>query len=92
MKCHALLLFTVSVVTAAEPPPVKVLQGFDPVELAAGREVAGQEKLTEVRGRYLYQFATEENRRTFAAQAERYAVQFGGACMKMGALSGKGSP
>ncbi len=75
---------------AAEPQ--LVLRGLDPIELVAGREVPGRPAISSVRGAYRYQFASEENKRRFEAGGERYAVQIGGACAKMGPLSGKGSP
>jgi YHS domain-containing protein len=68
------------------------LKGLDPVELSAGKEVAGKDSITAKAGRFTYQFANEANKSTFLAAPEKYGIQFGGACMKMGPLSGYGSP
>lgn len=68
------------------------LKGLDPVELSAGKEVAGKDSITAKAGRFTYQFASEANKATFLAAPEKYGIQFGGACMKMGPLSGYGSP
>src|SRR5262245_46556699 len=79
--------------TRAESPKIAdALKGLDPVELVAGREVPGQAELTTVRGLFRYQFANPANKAAFEKEPERYAVQFGGVCMKMGPLSGQGSP
>lgn len=66
------------------------LRGLDPVELTTGQEVAGAPGLVEIFGRYRYSFRNEDNRRLFLANKERYSIQFGGACMRMGPLSGGG--
>jgi YHS domain-containing protein len=71
---------------------VTALKGYDPVELVTGREVAGKEGLAVVRGRFRYLFATPANKVTFEKAPEAFAVQFGGACGKMGPLSGGGHP
>jgi YHS domain-containing protein len=83
-------LLLVSGFAAAEPEAAPALKGNDPVALAAGRELSGSPRLEVTRGRYRYLFANEENRRKFQAAPERYAIQFGGACMRMGPLSGGG--
>lgn len=68
------------------------LKGFDPIDLAAGTERSGSEDLTSVHGRFRYRFATAANLETFRADPERHAIQFGGACARMGPLSGGGDP
>lgn len=77
---------------AKRPGPVLVLAGHDPVALCEGREVAGSEVLTTDWGRYRYRFESEQSRARFLADPVRWAVQNGGACGKMGPLSGLGSP
>lgn len=64
----------------------------DPVELLAGREVDGQSELALTHGGYRYLFASRENLAAFERQPEKYEIQLGGACARMGALSGLGSP
>lgn len=73
---------------AADP----ALDGHDPVSLCLGKQQAGDPNLTATAGRFTYRFATEESRKKFLAAPEQYGIQFGGACMKMGPLSGYGSP
>ncbi|MCG3127495.1 MAG: hypothetical protein CHACPFDD_02355 [Phycisphaerae bacterium] len=63
----------------------------DSVELVAGREVAGQPEIAHVHGGYRYLFASRENLATFQRQPEKFEIQLGGACARMGALSGLGS-
>jgi YHS domain-containing protein len=71
-------------------PTTLVLKGFDPVELLAGREVAGEAQYAAEFGRHEYRFVSQENLKRFQKEPLRYAVQNGGACGKMGALTGKG--
>lgn len=84
--CCALGL--VAGLSAAEP----ALNGLDPVALCQGREQPGDPAITATAGRFTYRFATDDSRKTFLAEPERYGIQFGGACMRMGPLSGYGSP
>ncbi len=77
---------------AAAPAVVVALGGLDPVALLAGQEVAGNPELSAERGLYRYQFANEENRARFLAAPADYSIQLGGACARMGPLSGLGSP
>ncbi|MHC4947085.1 MAG: hypothetical protein ACYTG1_02325 [Planctomycetota bacterium] len=63
----------------------------DPVALVKdGREVAGREDLALEHHRYRYLFATEANRDSFLIHPARYEIQLGGACGRMGPLSGAG--
>ena len=70
---------------------IPVLRGLDPVALCEGREVPGSDTITATHEGYLYRFADEQSRERFHADRERYAVQMGGACGRMGPLSGKGA-
>ncbi len=79
-------------ISAAEPARVLVLGGLDPVELVQGNEKQGQEKLFVEYGKFRYQFANAANKAAFEKAPLKYAVQFGGACGKMGPLSSGGSP
>src|SRR5215510_10496247 len=70
--------------------PGRTLQ-VDAVELVRGQEVAGDPAISTSRGRFWYQFANDANRAEFLSDPERYEIQFGGACARMGPLSGVGS-
>jgi len=64
---------------------------IDVVELVAGREVPGLEEHALEHAGHRYLFASEASRRAFEADPARYEVQMGGACARMGPLSGLGS-
>lgn len=64
----------------------------DPVELVRGREVPGDPQITTDHYRFRYQFASEENREEFLRSPSLYEIQLGGACGRMGPLSGTGRP
>ena len=74
------------------PAQQPALRGFDPVALCGGKELAGKPDLVADRDGVRYLFATEDNRATFTASPARYEIQFGGACARMGPLSGAGDP
>lgn len=63
---------------------------MDPVELVGGKEVPGDPGLTVERDGFVYRFASERNRGKFLADPPRYELADGGACGRMGALSGLG--
>lgn len=57
-----------------------------------GDETPGtQAYVTDLNG-YRYLFVSEANREVFLRAPEQYEVQLGGACGRMGELSGRGSP
>lgn len=64
------------------------LRGLDPVELAEGRAVEGDPKRAIERGGFRYVFAGDASRARFEAQPERFEIQMGGGCGRMGPLSG----
>jgi YHS domain-containing protein len=64
--------------------PIIPLEGLDPVLLTQGKEVLGKPAITSTRGRFKYVFATEENKAMFEKQPERYEIQLGGTCARMG--------
>jgi len=76
----------------ADPSPVIALSGFDPVALTQGTETKGKDELQTTRGRYRYLFASAVNKAKFESAPEKYGIQLDGYCMKMGPLSGRGSP
>ncbi len=61
---------------------------FDVVEILAGRSTPGKDSIAADHGRFVYWFATEQNRDTFRRNPDRYEIQLGGACARMGPLSG----
>jgi YHS domain-containing protein len=75
---------------AGYPDPDRTLR-VDAVELLAGREVSGQERYTHTRGRYTYWFASPRTLAAFQADPQRFEIQLGGACARMGPLSGPGT-
>lgn len=86
----AMLVLRAGTIDAVEPVPA--LKGFDPVALADGKEVSGRSDLTATHGIYRYQFVDEANRRKFLSDPERFAIQMGGGCARMGPLAGLGNP
>jgi YHS domain-containing protein len=64
----------------------------DPVALAQGTELPGDEALSAEHYRFRYLFASEENRARFLKAPQRYEIQLGGGCGRMGPLSGVGRP
>lgn len=93
LKPFALLLFLLaSLFAAGEVRAADRVFTKDVVDLIAGKETDGREDLSVMRDAYTYRFATPENKAAFEADPERFAVQYGGACARMGALSGEGDP
>lgn len=74
------------------PPPRLAVRGLDPIELCQGKETPGREDLAASRGSYTYRFASEQSRASFERDPQRYEIQWGGACARMGPLSGRGDP
>jgi YHS domain-containing protein len=64
--------------------PREALDGVDPVLLIQGKEVQGKNDFTVVRGRFTYLFASAENKATFEKQPDKYEIQLGGMCARMG--------
>ena len=75
---------------AAGTPQDRATFLLDPVELLAGREVPGRSELAIERYGWTYRFAEESNREAFLTEPERYEAAYGGACARMGPLSGLG--
>jgi putative intracellular protease/amidase/YHS domain-containing protein len=65
-----------------------VLKGLDPVALAKGKELAGNKDITSTKNGFRYQFATEENRKTFEREPGRYSIQLDGHCAAMPSAQG----
>jgi YHS domain-containing protein len=60
------------------------LEGLDPVLLAGGKEVQGDEKISVKRGRFRYLFANAETKAAFEREPGRYEIQLEGTCARMG--------
>jgi len=69
---------------------VLALAGRDPIALCEGREANGEAAWSASRGRFTYQFENEAALARFRAEPERYEIQWGGGCGRMGPLSGTG--
>ncbi len=72
------------------PAPDRTLR-VDAVDLLRGAETPGLAEFSERRAQFTYWFASEANRAAFRADPARYEIQLGGACARMGPLSGEGS-
>ncbi|MFN0131950.1 MAG: YHS domain-containing protein [Phycisphaerales bacterium] len=95
---HRLVAFVASVATVgcaqaqeAKAPKASRMLAVDAVELVNGKEVEGAEDRFTDRHGFRYRFASAENKAAFDRDPERYEIQLGGACAKMGPLSGTGS-
>lgn len=65
---------------------------FDVVRLLEGDDVAGRDDLVAEHLGFRYRFADEASRARFLGEPEAFAIQLGGSCGRMGALSGRGDP
>ena len=83
---------TATVLAVDQVEPQTCLKGLDPVALAQGQERAGDKSVSITRGRFRYLFADAANKAAFEMDPDRYAVQFGGCCGRMGSLAGFGHP
>ena len=63
---------------------VEALYGFDPVLVVQGQEVLGDEEIFVVHEGFLYLFVSEDNKALFESDPERYGIQLGGVCARMG--------
>lgn len=60
--------------------------------LTRNEEQPGQDDLSHRHGNFVYLFATDASREAFKADPARFEIQLGGACARMGALSGCADP
>jgi YHS domain-containing protein len=78
--------------SAQNPPPREALDRVDPVVLLTqGKEIDGKADLKVLRGGFEYFFSTPETKAAFEKTPEKYEIQLGGACARMGPSSG-GNP
>ena len=75
---------------SAQDPSMLALGGNDPILLGQGKETAGDPAFSAEHYLYLYRFVDAANRELFRKDPERYGIQMGGGCGRMGPASGKG--
>jgi YHS domain-containing protein len=79
------MLFVATAVRAQNAPAKEALDGIDPVILLTqGKEVSGKADLKVVRDKFAYLFSTPETKAAFEKSPEKYQIQLGGACARMG--------
>jgi YHS domain-containing protein len=76
---------------AQQRQPIIPLEGLDPVLLTQGKQVQGEMNISVTRGGFQYLFANAENKALFEKEPQRYEIQLGGACARMGQPTG-GNP
>ncbi|MDX2064570.1 MAG: hypothetical protein SFX74_02390 [Fimbriimonadaceae bacterium] len=74
------------------PAPTGVFTEDVVERIRVGKRVTGLLTHRTVYGAWEYRFASAENLRTFRQNPTKFAVQLGGACGRMGELSGVGRP
>jgi YHS domain-containing protein len=90
--CCLAFFAATAAVNAQEASRGRVLK-VDAVELIdRSKEIEGNVDFQQQHGRYIYLFASKANLKTFIANPAKYEIQQGGACGRMGPLSGEGSP
>ena len=87
----ALMLGLAANAAAQAATPIEALDGLDPVLLVQGKEIAGKADLAVVRGRFQYLFSSADTKNTFQREPEKYEIQLGGVCARMGKAAG-GNP
>jgi YHS domain-containing protein len=82
----ALLILAGALSQAAQPSVIQKsdavvpLKGLDPVKLAKGKEVKGDDKIAVTRGGFRYLFSSAENKALFEKEPKIYEIQMGGSC------------
>jgi len=87
-RLGAVVVAAVLSVAARSQEPA--LRGLDPIALCAGNEEQGQVEFATEHEGYVYRFASKDRLAKFHAKPERYSIQLGGACARMGPHSGRG--
>ena len=82
----AVMLLAGSIVAAQQPAaPVEALDGVDTVILLKeGKEVFGKQAFRSEHGRFAYLFSTADTKADFDKAPEKYAIQMGSLCARMG--------
>ena len=82
----AMLMLVGMISLAAQPSVIQKadavvpLKGLDPVMLAKGKEVKGDEKIAVARSGFRYHFSSTENKAVFEKEPKLYEIQMGGSC------------
>jgi putative intracellular protease/amidase len=84
----ALLTFATWTADAADDDVRLALGGADPVLLCRGEERAGDERISEASGKFVYRFVSNETRKTFLQDPARWGVQLDGRCGAMPSATG----
>ena len=72
-------------VAYAQRPTEDALDGVDTVVLLTqGKEVFGKGEFKSIHGRFTYLFSSAETKAQFDKAPEKYAIQLGGVCARMG--------
>ena len=86
--CLLLLAVISSFPAAAAAQPAQIAEALDGVDtvilLQQGKEVFGKADLSVERGRFKYLFSTPETKATFERAPDKYEIQLGGMCARMG--------
>ena len=91
MTMAAVALSLLAIVPAAarqaSPPPPEALDGVDVVVLLQqGKEVFGKSAFHSVHGGFDYLFSSAENKAQFDKAPDKYEIQLGGLCARMGGM------
>jgi YHS domain-containing protein len=82
----AMLMLVGMISQAAQPSVIQKadavvpLKGLDPVMLAKGKEVKGDEKISVTRSGFRYLFSSDANKAVFEKEPKLYEIQMGGSC------------
>lgn len=83
---------SIALLTADARSQQPALKGLDPIALCEGSEEQGVVEFAAEHEGFVYHFANKERLAWFHKRADRWSIQFGGACARMGPLSGNGDP
>jgi YHS domain-containing protein len=85
MPALVFVMSTAAVLAQQTPGPIEALDGVDVVVLLKqGKEVFGKQAFRSERGRFAYLFSSAETKAEFDKAPDKYAIQLGGVCARMG--------
>lgn len=79
-----------ALVAVAAPPGDRVFQNDAVALIRDGKEIKGDPAFSVIRTGYTYHFSSAENKAAFEKEPAKFEIQLGGACARMGPLSGEG--